>query len=397
MNLKKILLPLLMLPAALVMQAEVRVSLLTCEPGEETYEQYGHTAIRYEDSSRGMDVVFNYGMFSFNAPHFVWRFIKGETDYQLGVMPFDYFEYEYASRGSSVHQQELNLMPAEQQRLFQLLEDNYRPANRTYRYNFFYDNCTTRARDILEKAIDGEVVYPDEDNEPTLTFRDIVHQHTARTPWTRFGIDLLLGAEADAPIGQRERQFAPFHYRKDAAGAVIKRRGETRPLVNRESLCVQVDNVNPADPTASPDLGVWNAPFYVALLYLIIYIGIAAWQIRTRRIAWATDIMLYTLQGLAGCVVTLMFFCSTHPTVGSNWLILLLNPLPMLYLPCMVTRALKGQNDPFHKVYGLYLTIFIILIPVIPQKFGVTVVPLALSLWINSWAHVWVYRTKQKA
>jgi hypothetical protein len=76
MNLKKILLPLLMLPAALVMQAEVRVSLLTCEPGEETYEQYGHTAIRYEDSSRGMDVVFNYGMFSFNAPHFVWRFIQ---------------------------------------------------------------------------------------------------------------------------------------------------------------------------------------------------------------------------------------------------------------------------------------------------------------------------------
>ena len=131
----------------------IKVSLMTCAPGTEIYALFGHTALRYEDKARGEDWVFNYGMFSFNTPHFIYRFVKGETDYELGVTRYPYFEGSYAMRGSSVYQQTLNLTISEKQELRRLLEENYLPENRVYRYNFFYDNCTTRARDVIELSL----------------------------------------------------------------------------------------------------------------------------------------------------------------------------------------------------------------------------------------------------
>ena len=125
------------------------VSLLTCSGGREVYEQYGHTAIRF-NNNRGTDITFNYGVFDFNTPDFVYRFIKGETDYQLGIEPFEYFRSSYARRGSEVREQVLNLTSDEKVRLFQSLCVNFQPENRIYRYNFFYDNCTLRARDMIE-------------------------------------------------------------------------------------------------------------------------------------------------------------------------------------------------------------------------------------------------------
>ena len=190
-------------------QDSVRVSLLTCAPGTEIYELFGHTAIRYENPAEGKDLVFNYGIFSFNTPNFVLRFVKGETDYRLGVVPYSYFEGEYAVRGSSVYQQTLNLTDEEKQKIWDLLEENYRPGNRIYRYNYFYDNCTTRARDKIEDCIDGKVVYPQA--EEGVTFRDIVHRCTKGNEWDELGIDLCLGSEADVPIDGRKQMFAPFN------------------------------------------------------------------------------------------------------------------------------------------------------------------------------------------
>jgi hypothetical protein len=402
---------------------QIRVSLLTCAPGGEVYEQYGHTAIRIQDPSRQLDAVFNYGMFSFNTPHFVWRFIKGETDYQLGVMPYSYFEAEYATRGSSVYEQTLNLTPAEKLRLLDLLEDNYQPAHRTYRYNFLYDNCTTRARDMIEKAVDGRILYAettgtaetdktdkadktdnaDKSGKEDTSYRDIIHEHTSRTPWTRFGIDCLLGAEADVPITQRQRQFAPFHLLRDLRQARVQRADSLpQPFVLTETKIVEAgEPVTPADAEGwlsyqmSDDEGGLT-PAVAGVLLLMTVVAVAVCQVRQRRHIWLMDILLYALLGLAGIVVGLLFFASTHPTVGSNWLILLLNPIPMLCLPWTIYRVQKRRTDWFNRLYAAYLTLFIIFIPLIPQKFDVTVVTLALGLLVNCGAHLWVTRLKQQ-
>lgn len=364
----------------------IRFSLLTCAPGTEIYSLFGHTAIRYENYTRRIDVVFNYGMFSFNTPNFIFRFVAGETDYQLGITPYSYFEAEYAMRGSSVYQQVLNLTQSEKERLLTILENNYLPENRIYRYNYFYDNCTTRARDKIEECIEGKVVYPD--SLSGKSYRSIVHEFTAGSPWDEFGIDLCLGAEADKEINKRQQMFSPFYMKYYASNAYIVDAGGTRrPLILDETKIVDVepDEVQP---------GFILSPLMCGALFLALCVVMAWGQWKTQRIWWGWDIVLYGLQGLAGCIIAFLFFFSVHPTVGSNWLLILFNPIPLLYLPFMVYKAVKRKKDYYHVGNMVYLTLFITILPFCGQEFNLTVLPLALGLLVTSASHVLVWNKK---
>ena len=219
----------------------IRISLLTCASGGEIYSLFGHTAIRYENFTRGIDAVFNYGMFNFNAPNFIFRFALGETDYQLGVTNYEHFASEYNYLGRDVWQQTLNLTQAEKEHLFNLLQENYRPENRIYRYNFFYDNCATRPRDQIEAAIDGTLQYADNmtDTDTGVTFRDLLHKYSEGHPWSRFGMDLCMGSKADQPINRRLMMFVPFYVQDFFNTArIIDNEGQARPLVSSEEKIV---------------------------------------------------------------------------------------------------------------------------------------------------------------
>ena len=364
----------------------IRFSLLTCAPGTEIYSLFGHTAIRYENYTRRIDVAFNYGMFSFNTPNFIFRFVAGETDYQLGITPYSYFEAEYAMRGSSVYQQVLNLTQSEKERLLTILENNYLPENRIYRYNYFYDNCTTRARDKIEECIEGKVVYPD--SLSGKSYRSIVHEFTAGSPWDEFGIDLCLGAEADKEINKRQQMFSPFYMKYYASNAYIVDAGGTRrPLILDETKIVDVEpeEVQP---------GFILSPLMCGALFLALCVVMAWGQWKTQRIWWGWDIVLYGLQGLAGCIIAFLFFFSVHPTVGSNWLLILFNPIPLLYLPFMVYKAVKRKKDYYHVGNMVYLTLFITILPFCGQEFNLTVLPLALGLLVTSASQVLVWNKK---
>ena len=285
-------------------------------------------------------------------------------------------------RGSSVYQQTLNLTISEKQKLRRLLEENYLPKNRVYRYNFFYDNCTTRARDIIEKCIEGKVVYSE--GKERLSFRDIVHQYTKGHEWDELGIDMCLGSEADKPIDTRKQMFAPFYMLEAAKKATIVVGDSVRPLILYEKKVVDVE---PEDVREGFPLSPMVCVFI--LIGVTCFVG---WlQFKIRKIIWIWDLLLFGVQGLAGCVITFLVFFSTHPTVGSNWLILLLNPIPLIYLPVMVYRAIKGKKDYYHTINIVCLTSFMMIMPFIQQKFNVTVLPLALCLLICSANHVLLY------
>ena len=359
----------------------VRISLLTCAPGTEIYALFGHSAIRYENPSQKQDWVFNYGMFSFSEPNFVMRFVKGETDYQLGVIPYSYFEAEYAERGSSVYQQVLNLTDEEKMKLVKALQENYLPANRVYRYNYFYDNCTTRARDKIEECIDGKVVYTTPTHE--VTFRDIIHEYTEGHEWSEFGIDLCLGADADKPIDLRQQMFAPFYMLEAARGAMIQRGDTLVPLVKEEFKVVDV--------VRTPEPGFPISPMAGACVLLAVTMVVVGVGVRNGHISCIWDGFLFGLQGIGGCVIAFLFFFSVHPTVGSNWMLVLLNPIPLFYLPFMIYQSLGRKKDAYHGVNAIVLTFFMILMPLIPQEFNLTVLPLALSLWLTSVGHLFIY------
>ncbi len=361
----------------------INFSLLTCSPGTKVYELFGHTAIRYENLSTGEDLVFNYGMFSFNTPHFAYRFVKGETDYQLGVIPYFYFRLEYAERGSTVYAQDLNLTTEEKQALLAFLQNNALPENATYRYNYFYDNCTTRARDAIEKAVRGKIVYPESDT--LKSFRDIVHEYTAGYHWDEFGIDLCIGADADKPISGRLQMFAPFYTMNFMDKAyILSPKGEQRPLLTRKYTIV--DTARIASTPSS------FTPMWCMCLFLVLNLVVAWCQWRKKRIYKLYDLSIYGIQGLAGCVIAFLFFISTHPTVDSNWLILLFNPLPLLLIVWTHFFASPQSRKRYFVAKAVYLTLFIVAFGFIPQEISLSILPLAFGLWVNAVSHVLVYR-----
>lgn len=367
----------------------VRVSLLTCSPGTEIYSLFGHTAIRYEVPSQGVDIVFNYGMFSFNTPNFILRFVKGETDYELGITEYPYFRSEYATRGSSVFQQTLNLLPEEKQKLWQILEQNYRKENRTYRYNFLFDNCTTRARDRVEESLDGTVSYKQDNREQS--YRDIIHQYTKGYAWTQFGIDLCLGSKADEGIDYRQKMFAPFYLLHAVDSARIRTAdGQERPFAFATEEIVQASAPDTTDAEGFPlsPTQTWWLLFALTLL-------ISAYGVWKRKMLWGVDILLFAVAGLAGCVIAFLVFFSVHPTVSPNYLLLFLNPVQLFYLPFMTYFSIKRKKDWYHWLNTAALTLFILLFYGLPQRFDPAVLPLALCLLTRSVSHlILMYKRK---
>ena len=363
----------------------IRFSLLTCGAGEEIYSLFGHTAIRYENFTRGIDAVFNYGIFSFNTPNFILRFTLGETDYQLGVTSYKQFAYEYTWTGRDVWQQTLNLNAEEKKKLLALLEENYLPQNRIYRYNFFYDNCATRPRDQIERAVQGTLEYADDMTsfQTGISFRDIVHQYTIGHSWARFGIDLCLGNQADKDITRRQMMFAPFYLKDFLAKAQLKNaQGMERPLVSSEDHIIQSPQQTSTEEAPSP----LQTAF---LLFTIVTIA-TAYGIYRRKSLWLLDLLLFLAAGVAGCILAFLASFSQHPAVSPNYLLFLFHPLHLLCLPWMIKRVRKKEKSIYMWANIIVLTFFILLWGIIPQEFNLAVLPLALSLWIRSASNLYL-------
>lgn len=300
----------------------IRVSLLTCSPHDEIYSLYGHTAIRYEDKASKTDIVVNYGMFSFKKPFFVARFVLGLTDYEMGIQDFNDFCYEYQYFGSQVTQQEINLTPEEKGQLLKALQDNYANA-RVYRYNYFYNNCTTKARDIILKSINGKIEYKNAIDK-SVSFRDLIHGCNANYSWASFGNDLLLGFKADMQTTREEQQFLPYNLMRDFGQAkIVSADGSARPLVKNTEIIVKGNDYAIAGKTKVTPQFV-----FITLLLLIAAIVVAEFKTK-KRFLWV-DISLLLASGLAGLILFVMLF-SEHPTTSTNLQIFILCPLNLYW------------------------------------------------------------------
>lgn len=315
----------------------VRLSLLTCSPHEEIYSLYGHSALRVQNTLTGQDLVVNYGVFNFHKPHFVLRFVFGLTDYEMGVTPMTNFLYEYSYYHSGVTEQEINLSGAEKEAILRALDENALPENVVYRYNYFYDNCTTRARDMLTDHLQGKVVYaapPDS----TLTYRDMVHQCTEGHLWMQTGIDLLLGIGADRVLTGREQQFLPACLQRDFSRAqIVGTDGTVRPLVARTTTLLE-----PGEQVRSKEFPL--SPLTTFGLFFVLTVAITVTEFFSRKVLYLYDLLLMLLTGLAGIIIFAMLF-SQHPTVRVNLHLLLLNPLPLFFLYPAIRRE-RGRQ--FH-------------------------------------------------
>lgn len=351
----------------------IEFGLITCSPHDEIYSLYGHTAIRFHNLSTGADYIYNYGVFNYKAPHFMLRFVFGLTDYSLECIPAQWFWPYYQEWGSQVTEQVLNLTNDEKVKLIYALHENSKPENKTYRYNYFYDNCSTRPRNIIEANLDGEVIYqPRPDYTPT--FREMIHEHTAKHPWAAFGNDILLGIKADMKTTLREQEFIPFNLQHDVEHALVDRHGVTSPLVKESRVIVL-----PGVQMVQEDFPL--TPTHCAALLLAVSLAIFIYEHFKRRTLYLFDALLMLLSGLAGCVLFVMIF-SQHPTTSINLQILLLNPVSLFFIPTVI----RHRRTCWFTINMLCTCTF--LIGGIWQDYAEGMEIVALCLLLRYWRHL---------
>ena len=193
--------------ASVKLSKDATISILTCSPGNELYSLFGHTGIRVVDKANNMDIVFNYGTFDFATQGFYFKFARGLLPYQLSCSEFRRFLSSYIYDGRSVYSQTLNLDSIQKQYLMDLLVENYEPANREYLYNFLYDNCSTRVRDIIEKSTGNQITWIAQPS--TKSFWNLLDEYLGRSPWIQWGIHTILGSPATSTATIREQMFLP--------------------------------------------------------------------------------------------------------------------------------------------------------------------------------------------
>lgn len=357
--------------SAQAINPRLQASLITCYPGPEVYELVGHEAVRIKGiNSNGepMDSVWNYGVFDFNAPGFIYRFVKGETDYMVWGYPFAWFMPQYIERGSRVVEQDLNLTPAETLDLLQRLQINALEQNRTYRYNYVRDNCSTRIAAMLDSAVSPRrIIYPD--SVTFGSFRDAMRTYHTNYPWYQFGIDLALGSGIDMPITARQEIFAPLRLMQLAAGAHFS--GDNEPLVSRTNI------LNPGRPDATlPPTPWYLTPVAIAIAVFLLTAAICIYEWNTKRVVrwWMT--IFFSILGITGCVVWFLVFCSTHDSTSPNLLFLWLNPLQLVLAIFIWWRNTRSVALAMSIVNLIVLVVLAVMWPFQPQSTNPAVFPL---------------------
>ena len=359
----------ILFPADSLGREDLTVSIVTCDPGPDVYELCGHAAIRIRSAS--MDSVWNYGIFDFTSPNFIYRFCKGETDYMVYGYQFQRFMPAYVRRGSRVKEQVLDLTQEEARNLRAMLQTESRPENRIYRYNYVRDNCATRPWKRITQASGREILLPDTLYYPT--FRSEMRHFHRNYPWYQFGIDLVLGSGLDYPLDKDEDTFAPPVLADKLAVATIG----GRPLVRETNIIFPGFE----DATLSPTPW-WLTPMAVAVVMLLLSFGTMFAYILKKRL-WKWWISLYFLvAGIAGCIVAFLVFCSEHEATSPNILIWWLNPFQLL-IACGIWWKSWRKPVAFMACYdmamGLVLA-FLITTHIVSQRVNPATWPMLLSI-----------------
>ena len=360
-------------PSAQADNCGLEISLLTCSPGEELYSTFGHTAIRVKDSTSGMDYVFNYGTFEF-SPQFYTEFIQGKLLYYLSVDEFANFMYQYQMESRSVVEQPLQISCAEEQQLFSALKWNAEEKNRYYLYDFLFDNCTTRARDIIAKNTKAPVQFPNILPSTPPTFRDLIHTYLdlGGQYWSKLGIDLLLGAKLDRRVSNQEAMFLPDYLMKGLAGA----RAQQQPVA---------PITKPVLTMPSPlNTGSWFRPAVVFSLLLALALALYFRQRKGYgRGLKIFDTLLFLVLGLAGLLLLFMWFGTDHKVTVNNYN--LLWALPTHTVVAFLLYRNKAWVATYFQVVFWLTAALLALWAFLPQEMNNALLPLIMLILFRSW------------
>jgi len=362
------------------------ISILTCSPGPELYAAFGHSAFRIKDLKNNLDWVFNYGTFNFKTPNFYLKFIKGQLNYELTIEPYYYFEKSYTADNRDVYQQVLNLDSLQKQKLFDFLIWNASDENKEYLYDFFWDNCATRIRDVINKQFADTIIFPEK--EWKVSYRDLIDSYLEPSYWTHFGINLVLGMPADSLVDYFSVQFLPDYM--DTTFSAVKYKD-----ANLGNFVVKREHIIKSLPKDDQNLYKYISPKVVFWFLFILISLITFLEFKRKKKYFLTDIILLLFLGIIGLIITFMWFGTIHK--AANYNLNFIWALPTHFVVAFIFMKTKKS-----KILNYYLLISgilaIILIPlwnIFPQRFDTALIPLFLIIGLR-FITLFLYNKKLK-
>ncbi len=360
--------------------SHVRISLLTCAPGDELYSTFGHSALRIIDSTSTkvstdgtslQDLVFNYGTFDFNDPDFYIKFVRGKLLYCLSIDTYESFRFEYQMTNRAITEQELNLSPEEKRAIQETLRENYKPENRFYKYDFFLDNCTTRLRDLIVK-----IKFPHPQLPAVMPanfrFRQAIHQYLDlnKKYWSKLGIDILLGAPCDAVMTTAQQQFLP----DNLMIALDSTKNVSMVRSSQNMFAVSSPKNDPGWFT--PTICFWSLPALFVLL------SIPANK-NFRIVLRVLDGLLFFIIGLLGILLLFMWFGTDHSMTKTNYN--LLWAWPTHFFAAFFLSGKKSWMKKYFLVTATGTILVLLSWFFLPQQLNTALIPLVILLGWRSW------------
>lgn len=345
----------------------LRISVLTCAPGQELYSTFGHTAIRVVDSIQHTDIVYNYGTFDFSDPDFYSKFTRGKLDYFLSIASLPDFMYEYRSENRDVYEQVLALSEQSKKAIRQALNETLSGAARYYKYDFLYNNCTSRVRDIIMRyggLEAGQQLVPD-----GTSFRDMLHEYLDKgnQAWSKFGIDLVLGSPIDKKAGIAESMFLPDYLMKGIDSSI---RSKDHNLLGEKTL-INRGTAQP-EPFRDTPLLLFSA---IAVIVGVLSLLKNKTAVQLSRVF---DFVLFLSTGLIGCLLLFMWLGTDHSACAANYNLLWAMPLNVLAAFAVWKRP--GWFRKYMSVYAGLLLVTILGWFWLPQELNTGFLPIILLL-----------------
>jgi hypothetical protein len=337
-----------------------RISLLTCSRGDELYSCFGHSGIRVTDYRQGFDMVFNYGTFDFNQPNFYLNFCRGHMIYMLGVDRFDDFYNQYIYEQRDIYEQELNLSEEDRIAIFNFLVYNAQEQNRNYRYDFLFDNCATRIRDVFDKNLPGRIKFDYSTFTEKKSFRDLINDYSDDHPWEQFGMGILIGLPVDKQATPAQMCFLPDYLSRAFAHASIDGKNLCNPT--RKILTAQV-------PKTEKTLDQIYNPTLIFGILLLLIAGITALEIKKNKHFYGIDFVLLFIGGLLGTLFFTLWFFTEHTTTAWNLNLIWAWPNHLVLAFVILFARKKNWVRTYFLASTILCLIMVISWKLLPQQF----------------------------
>jgi hypothetical protein len=366
------------------LSSDAKISVITCGPHQgELYSAFGHSAFRVYDPAQSIDDAYNYGIFDFNQPHFYLNFAKGYLYYKLGVHDYQAFKNYYIYKNRYIHEQVLNLTPDQTQKLFDYLQWNALPENENYRYDYFYNNCATKMRDVILEVFGKDVNFDGSYIKTDYTIRKLTDIYLVHQPWGDLGIDIGLGLPMDKKATPLEYMFLPDYVESGFDHATINQNGNKIPIVKE---AIRVYDARPEEP----EQGMPH-PLYVFSFVALIAVVLSVLDFKNRKLSNWFDVILFGTAGAIGLLLCFLWFFTDHKAAANNLNILWALPTHVIAVLTFIKQP--KWLDKYFIVTAAIGCVLLISWPLLPQKLHYSLVPIVLALTVRGFTQ---YRLRQK-